>query len=126
MAFGEVAQTLRLVITGSQISTAVHDTVAMLLKPDAVERVRSVAHGLVLNVAHSDGSSSIFVWRIFPDTILDVKPRSPSGSIVTVRQRGRDPVTTEVTQSVEEVKSLVEECRRLDALADDPGARSTM
>lgn len=115
LKLGEVAQPVRLALTGSTVSTAVDDTATFLPKEDALDRVRSLAHGLVLNVAREDGTRSIFIWRIFPKDIHKVEGRSSGGAKIVVERDGKELPPIEVTQSKAEIDKLIQDCRRLDA-----------
>jgi len=139
----DIAPWLRIALTGSMISPAIHETAAMLSKVDAIKRLRramspviaetttcrrpqpepttKLKHGLVLNVAESDGSPSIFLWRVFPDEILKVDNLEPSGARVWFRKSDGKEDYTDVTQRKEEIEERKEVCRRLDESVSGPG-----
>ena len=133
----DIAPWLRIALTGSTISPAIHETAAMLSKIDAIKRLRRAIspvidnataapnaepefeakknHGFVLNVAkEDDGTPTIFVWRVFPSDIVRVEPCAPAASGVTFRRSDGTEDRTLVTQSVQEIQALIDECKRLD------------
>ncbi len=72
-------------------------------------------HGFRLNVSKRKGERTIFILRVFPEGVLDLKPVSPSGAEITVKMANDDPITWEVTQSVDEIRAMIARCKELDA-----------
>lgn len=72
-------------------------------------------HGFRLNVSKGKGEPTIFMFPVFPERVVDLKPVSPSGAEITVKMANDDRITWEVTQSVDEIRAMIAHCKKLDA-----------
>lgn len=77
-------------------------------------------HGCYLNVAGDDGKATIFIWPVFPENVVEVKPNASGGCSVTVSIAEKEPFTVDVVQNAAFVADAMRRCRELDE-----GAAST-
>jgi len=80
-------------------------------------------HGFKLNVSLVDGKPSIFILSVIPEHIIGLDSAEPSGANVTLKEADGKTVQLHVTQSVEEVKYMMEKCTELDNGAQSQEAR---
>ncbi len=78
-----------------------------------MDRDKRIQHGIWLRLAGTD-EPSIFLWPIFPDSIVDLQPLESGGTNVTVRLPNNPNVTGSVEATKEEIEQLIETCRELD------------
>jgi hypothetical protein len=76
-------------------------------------RDKRIQHGIWLRLVGTD-EPSIFLWPIFPDSIVDLQPLESGGTNVTVRLPNNPNVTVPVEATKEEIVQLIKECRDLD------------
>lgn len=71
-----------------------------------------------LNVAQNDGDSSIFLWTVLPEHIINLNKATSGGTDVTVVLPKGEQVTHSVTQDIDQIKRAIEICKRADGLSD--------
>ena len=69
-----------------------------------------------LNVARNDNNPSIFLWTILPEHIIELSPSSSGGTDVITALPNGEKVTTTVTQKIEQIKKVIEICKKTDGL----------
>ena len=78
-----------------------------------MDKDRKFRHGITLRLAGKD-KLSIFLWTIFPDSIVDLQPLESGGTNITIRLPNNSNVTIPVEETKEEIEQLIEACRELD------------
>lgn len=79
---------------------------------------RKFRHGITLRLAKTD-KPSIFLWSVFPDSIVDLEPLESGGTNVTVRLPHNPNVIIAVEATKEEIEQLIETCHELDRTCHD-------
>lgn len=71
-----------------------------------------------LNVSKNDVDSSIFLWPVLPEHIIDLNKSTSGGTDVTVVLPKGEQVTLTVTQDIDQIKRAIEICKQTDGLSD--------
>lgn len=74
---------------------------------------KGITHGFRLTLAGTNGPN-IFLWRLFPDSIVDLQPLESGGTNVTGKLPNNETVTHPVLESVDEIRRQIQTCRELD------------
>ena len=83
-----------------------------------------VLHGFYLNEMGGDGEASILRFPVLPDHIINIVPRTPSGSTITYRLLvSGKPDTCDVVESKKEIEKLKRRCKTLDDQASTANAK---
>ncbi len=78
-----------------------------------MDKNKNIVHAFRLRLAKTD-ESSIFLWPLIPDSIVDLQPSESGGANVTAKLTNGESVTHTVVESVNEIQRKIEECKELD------------
>jgi len=83
---------------------------------DMIDDIKFV-HGFYLSVADGAGGPSDCFLPVFPERVVDVKPKTGGGSSITIRTETDEPSTFNVTQGADFVREAIRHCKELDKKA---------
>jgi len=74
----------------------------------------TLIYGFRLNVSGVDGKPTVFIVSVFPEQVLGMEATKPSGAKITLKLADGRTTTLQVTQSIQEIKTMMEQCKELD------------